>query len=690
MTENKDYLHKVKKTIIGKPLDLSDSRTFSHISLIVFFAWVGLGSDALSSSCYGPEEIYKNLSIHTNLSLIVGLLTAFTIFIISTSYSQIIRLFPHGGGGYLVASRLISPKVGMISGCALLIDYVLTISISISSGADAVFSFLPLPFHEYKVLFAVFILIVLTVLNLRGVKESVAFLTPIFVIFVLTHIFLIVYAFTTHVPEMKTVAAQTTTELHSTVSQLGIFGTLFLIMKAYSMGAGTYTGIEAVSNGIPNLREPRVNTAIKTMRLLALSLALAVVGLVIAYFLFNVHFVPGKTLNAVLIGNAIATWNPFVGQTFLYVTLISEAALLFVAAQTGYLDGPRVMANMAHDYWMPRKFTLLSDRLVSQNGIVLMGVAAFIVIWLSKGSVAFLVVLYSINVFITFTLSQFGMVKHWINVRKTEKKWFGKLVINGIGLILTTFILITVTVIKFEEGGWITLVITSCLVALSLYIKKHYNQIGKEIGNIQGVMNTKMPELVTILKSKIKLVKTEQKEMDTSDSTAVILVNGYSAIGLYSLFYLLNTFHNTYKNFVFISVGVVDSGSFNSHEQLEILKLEIENNLQKYTNLIKELGCHAEYRYGIGTDVSEEVVKMVPEVLEKYPNSTFVGGQLIIRGMYRLSRVLHNFTIFSIQRRLYKHGLTTIIIPISLDKAIEVINVSNSKVGIENVITVTN
>jgi hypothetical protein len=203
-------------------------------------------------------------------------------------------------------------------------------------------------------------------------------------------------------------------------------------------------------------------------------------------------------------------------------------------------------------------------------------------------------------------------------------------------------------------------------------------------------MNTKMPELVTILKSKMKLVKTEHNETDTSDSTAVILVNGYTAIGLYSLFYLLNTFHNTYKNFVFISVGVVDSGSFNSSEQLEILKLQIENDLQKYVKLIKELGCHAEYRYGIGTDVSEEVLKLVPEVLEKYPNSTFVGGQLIIRGMYRLSRVLHNFTIFSIQRRLYKHGLTTIIIPISLDKAIEVIDVSNKKVGINSVISVSN
>jgi hypothetical protein len=347
------------------------------------------------------------------------------------------------------------------------------------------------------------------------------------------------------------------------------------------------------------------------------------------------------------------------------------------------------MANMAHDYWLPRKFTLLSDRLVSQNGIVLMGVAAFVVIWLSKGSVAFLVVLYSINVFITFTLSQFGMVKHWFNVRKTEKKWFRKLIINGIGLLLTTFILITVTVIKFEEGGWITLMITTCLVALSLYIKKHYNQIGKEIGNIQGVMNAKMPELINILKTKIKLEKTDKK-IEATDSTAVVLVNGYSAIGLYSLFYLLNTFRNTYKNFVFISVGVVDSGSFNSSEQLELLKLEIENDLQKYTKLIKDLGYNAEYRYGIGTDVSEEVVKLVPEVLEKYPNSTFIGGQLIIRGMYRISRVLHNFTIFSIQRRLYKHGLTTIIIPISLDKAIDVINVSNSKVGINNVISVKN
>jgi amino acid transporter len=668
-----DIIKKVKETFIGNPRDLSDSSTFRQISLVVFLAWVGLGSDALSSSCYGPEEIYKTLGVHVNLSIIVGMITMVTIFIISTSYSQIIRLFPHGGGGYLVASRLISPNVGMVSGSALLIDYVLTISISVSSGSDAIFSFLPVQFHEYKVAFAILILGVLVILNLRGVKESVKALTPIFMIFVIAHIFLIVYAFTTHVPQMKDVAIQTSTDFSSSISQLGIYGTIFLIMKAYSMGAGTYTGIEAVSNGIPNLREPRVKTAIKTMRLLASSLSIAVIGLIISYFLFDVHIEQGKTLNAVLIGKAIASWNPFIGQSFLYITLISEAALLFVAAQTGFLDGPRVMANMAHDSWLPRRFSMLSDRLVSQNGVLIMGVAAFFVIWLSKASVGFLVVLYSINVFITFSLSQFGMVKHWITQRKTDKKWFGKLLINGTGFLLTTFILITVIVIKFDEGGWITILITGALVSLAVFIKRHYIKIGKEIVRIQYVMNSKMSETIAELNQNLKR-KPDETTFDAHDMTAVILVNGYSGIGLYSLFKILSKFKDVYKNFVFIEIGIVDADTFHKGDVVESITQNIVQDLSKYVYLIKQLGYNAEYRYAIGTDVAEEVLKIVPEIVDKYTNTTFIGGQLVFSGTYRASRLLHNYTIFAIQRRLYKFGLTTIIIPISLRKALQVNN----------------
>lgn len=667
-----NIVNKVKKTVIGNSLDLKDSSTFRNISLIVFFAWVGLGSDALSSSCYGPEEIYKTLGIHVNLSILVGLITMVTIFIISTSYSQIIKLFPHGGGGYLVATRLISPNIGMISGCALLIDYILTISISISSGADAVFSFLPLGFQSYKVAFALSILAVLTILNLRGVKESVTALTPIFVIFLLSHIFLIGYAFFTHASQMQTVVVQTGHELTGTVKSLGIYGTIFLIMKAYSMGAGTYTGIEAVSNGIPNLREPRVKTAIKTMRLLAISLSAAVLGLIISYFLFNVHIQPGKTMNAVLINTATANWSPVFGQTFLYVTLISEAALLFVAAQTGFLDGPRVMANMAHDSWLPRSFSMLSDRLVSQNGILIMGVAAYLVIWLSKASVGFLVVLYSINVFITFSLSQFGMVKHWIAERKNDKKWLGKLLINGTGFALTVFILFTVIVIKFDEGGWITILITGALVGLALYIKGHYNKIGGEIGRIQKIMNSKMPETIAELKKTKSKKSFVDDPIDYEDMTAVILVNGYTGVGLYSLYKILSKFKNVYKNFVFIQVGIVDADSFHHEAVVETITEKIKEDLGKYVYLINQLGYHAEYRYAIGTDVVEEVIKIVPEITDTYQNTTFIGGQLVFSGTYRASRILHNYTIFSIQRKLYKLGLTTIIIPISLRKALQV------------------
>ncbi|HBF87883.1 MAG TPA: amino acid transporter [Bacteroidales bacterium] len=669
MPQSKDYSKSIKKAVIGKARDLNDKSTFSKISLVAFFAWVGLGSDPLSSSCYGPEEIYRHLSGHTNLALIVSLLTVATIFIISTSYMQIIKLFPNGGGGYLVASRLISPTVGMVSGSALLIDYVLTISISLSSGADALFSFLPINFLGFKLSFTFLVLGILIVLNLRGVKESVYALTPIFVIFVLTHIFLIAYVFTSHASEVSTVVSKTGSEFSNSVSELGIFGTLFLIMRAYSMGAGTYTGIEAVSNGLPNLREPRVPTAIKTMRLLTISLSIAVLGLIVSYFLMDVKMEAGKTLNAVLIQQVAMGWNKYFGYIFIFITLFSEAAILFVAAQTGFLDGPRVMANMAQDSWFPRRFTLLSDRLVSQNGILLMGIAAFFVIWLSGGSVAFLVVLYSINVFITFSLSQYGMVKHWFQVRKTDKKWFRKLFINGIGFLLTTFILITVIVIKFDEGGWITIIITGSIVAIAISIKRHYLKIAKEIKKIQTEMNSKIAEWVDILKSKNEL-KNTQTEIKNTDATAVILVNGYSGIGLFSLFNILNSFHGAYKNFVFIQVGIVDSDCFHGADHLEKQKQDIEQDLNKYVYLIKQLGYNAEFRFSLGTDVAEEVEKMTPEIIKKYPNSTFIGGQLIFEGMYRVSKILHNYTIFSIQRRLYKHGLTTIIIPISLEKAL--------------------
>ena len=185
------FSKRVKNIILGESRDPQAPGIFHKLSLIAFFAWIGLGADGLTSSCYGPQEAFLTLGSHTFLSIFVALGTVITIFVISASYSQIVELFPGGGGGYLVASKLISPTVGMVSGCALLIDYVLTITVSIAAGTDALFSFLPIEFHSFRLAFAVAIVLILMVLNMRGVKESVVVLTPIFLTFLVTHIFFI-------------------------------------------------------------------------------------------------------------------------------------------------------------------------------------------------------------------------------------------------------------------------------------------------------------------------------------------------------------------------------------------------------------------------------------------------------------------------------------------------------------------
>src|SRR5512147_730722 len=201
------FARRLKTLILGGKHDIEDSSLFHNLALIAFFAWVGLGADGLSSSCYGPEEAFLALKGHVHLSVFVAIMTGLTVFIIAASYSQIIELFPTGGGGYLVASKLLSPGVGMVSGSALLIDYVLTITISVASGADALFSFLPPGWLPYKLTFALAGVLILTVMNMRGVKESVLPLVPIFLTFVITHAFIIGYALVSHAGNFSALAA---------------------------------------------------------------------------------------------------------------------------------------------------------------------------------------------------------------------------------------------------------------------------------------------------------------------------------------------------------------------------------------------------------------------------------------------------------------------------------------------------
>ena len=258
-------LARLRRLLIGAPRSLRDSALFNSMSLVPFLAWVGLGADGLSSSSYGPEEAFRTLGRHSYLAFGLALLTALTVLLISSAYSRIIEEFPHGGGGYVVATKLLGDRVGVVSGCALLVDYVLTITVSIAASGDALFSLVPTTLHSYKLPVQVFFILALTTVNIRGVKESVMALMPVFVLFLITHVLVIFGVIAWRIQSLPAVAHQVNVDFHRGLAELGGVNMLLLFVHAYSLGGGTYTGIEAVSNGLPIMREPRVQTAKRTM-----------------------------------------------------------------------------------------------------------------------------------------------------------------------------------------------------------------------------------------------------------------------------------------------------------------------------------------------------------------------------------------------------------------------------------------
>ena len=647
-------LERIKRKLIGSPRDVTEPSIFHKLSLIPLLAWIGLGSDGLSSSSYGPEEAFRALGQHTYLAVFIGLATALTVFIISYSYSRIIEHFPHGGGGYIVATHTINKNAGVISGCALLVDYMLTITVSLVACGDALFSFLPLAFQQYKLIFVVFLIVGLVILNLRGVKESVSALAPIFIIFIITHILLIGYGILSHSANIAPMAHQFKANFGQDLSTLGFLAILSIFLRAFSLGGGTYTGLEAVSNGMQIMREPKVQTGKRTMAYMATSLAFTAGGLFFCYYLFNIKPVEGKTLNAILADGVFGNWP--LGYYIALITILSEGVLLIVAAQAGFIDGPRVMANMAIDSWFPRRFAALSDRLSMQNGVLVMGTAALILLFYTDGSVSALIIMYSINVFLTFSLSQFGMVRFYIKNKEVDKKWKQHIVVHIIGLILCLTILIITIYEKFGEGGWVTLLVTGLVVGLCYLIRGHYNKVRMSVRHLEETLSD-IPASAPF----------NNDPIDPKDMTAILLVSGFNGFGLHTLLSIVKNFPNVYKNFIYVSVAEVDSGSFKGTAEIEALKESVKKDLMKYVKITRSHGFPADYRTNIATDVIESVTELVGSTVREFPRSTVFTGKLVFKRETPFQRILHNETAYAIQRRLQWDGIAAMILPIRVD-----------------------
>jgi hypothetical protein len=427
---------------------------------------------------------------------------------------------------------------------------------------------------------------------------------------------------------------------------------VLLATRAYSLGGGTYTGIEAVSNGLPIMREPKIANGKRTMVYMAASLSICAAGLLVCYLLWGVTFVPDKTANAVLVEKVAAGFP--LSQTLVVLTLASEGALLVVAAQAGFTDGPRVLGNMAVDSWVPHRFASLSDRLTTQNGVVLMGVASLVALLYTGGEIGTLVLMYSINVFITFSLSMFAMMRFWLRSRHQPAPgpWLRRSFVFLLGFLLCVTILAIAIFERFAAGGWVTLAVTGTLVALCFVIRRHYR-----------TTYAKLAQLYDELKSLPAEPGAPPPPLDPKAPTAAVLVARFGGLGIHTTLNIFRSFPGYFRNLVFLSVGVVDSGGFKGEGAIDELRHETEESLAQYMELARRMKMPATTRYALGTDAVDEGERLCLDVAKEFPRVTFFAGKVIFQREAWYQHLLHNETAAAIQKRLQWAGKPVVILP---------------------------
>ncbi len=476
-------LKTIKKFILGPPLksiELGHQRLSKKIALAIF------SSDALSSVAYATEEILLVLGAAGLAAMAVSLPIAIAIgillLILISSYSETIHAYPTGGGAYTVAKDNLGTYPGLVAAAALLTDYILTVSVSISSGVAALTSAFPL-FFEYRVAICTGFVILITLANLRGVKESGAIFAIPTYLFVTSFLILLGVGFYKYF--FGNVAhAMEAVEMKAATQNLSYF----LVLRAFSSGCAALTGVEAISNGIPAFEKPEPRNANITLVLMGIILLTLFLGITELSRLF--HILPKEHETVV---SQIAR-QVFQGGFFYYIIQAATMLILILAANTSFAGFPLLASLLARDSFLPRQLSGLGDRLAFSNGIILLGSASIGLIFLFQASTHSLIPLYAVGVFISFTLSQSGMVVHWVKLR--SKGWWYKVLINGVGAMTTLVALLVIAATKFTHGAWMVIVFIPILMIAFLSIHKHYKNIVQQLH----------PNLVDLLPPKLHRV----------------------------------------------------------------------------------------------------------------------------------------------------------------------------------------
>jgi amino acid transporter len=461
-------LARARAILFGRPISLHEELSER---LNVFTGLAVFASDNISSSAYATEEIMRVLviagagALALTMPITIGIVIVLAIVV--TSYQQTVAAYPHGGGSYIVAKDNLGTKPGLVAAGALLTDYVLTVAVSIAAGVAALTSFVPELF-DYRVHLGVFLVFLIAMINLRGIRESGAVFSIPTYVYLVSIFGLLGFGFfrylTGTMPDYHAPAAWLAAQ-HA--EPLGVL----LILRAFSSGSVALTGTEAVSNGVPAFKPPEPRNAQRVLILMGVFFGL--IFLALSFLAGQLGILPDPNEAETVISQLTRT---FVGggTPYYYLVQVSTAVLLILAANTAFADFPRLSSILARDGFLPRVFQYRGDRLAFSYGIIVLAVIASLLIWYFGGSVTNLIPLYTVGVFAAFTLSQSGMVRRWRRLRNEVSGWRRRAVINGIGAITTGIVAIEVAAAKLALGAWIVLILVPLLVAMMLFIERQY------------------------------------------------------------------------------------------------------------------------------------------------------------------------------------------------------------------------
>jgi len=467
-----------KQRLFGRPLATSEE---DNQLLPKRFALPVFASDPLSSVAYATEEAMLVLALAGTAAYSyltpVSLAVATLLLIVIVSYRQTIKAYPDGGGAFIVASENLGIRSGAVAAAALLTDYVLTVSVSVAAGVAAITSAAP-ALIPWRVTMSIGFVVLLTVANLRGVKEaSRLFAAPTYLFIVMVGTMLIL-GFVKCLDGVCPTAVSSGVEIEA---ELGVVG-LFLILRAFASGSTALTGVEAVANGVQAFRVPKAHNAATTLAIMGTISITMFLGISTLAQLFDVR-ISEDTIDEY--GTVISQIGraAFEGGPGFYLLQVFTAAILILAANTAYQDFPRLSAILARSRLMPRQYLNRGDRLVFSNGVVTLAVVASILLLIFQAEVSRLIQLYVVGVFTSFTLSQTGMVRHWLKTRESGWRW--SVVINAVGAVTTGVVLVVVATVKFSHGAWIVILLIPVLVALMTAVRRHYLGVAAQLRHIR-------------------------------------------------------------------------------------------------------------------------------------------------------------------------------------------------------------